>query len=83
MDSTANEVEAVKIQSFPTIKYIPKDNTIVDYTGGRTLDEFVAFLDSGGKVQTPTAGDSEEDPDGELPPDEEETPSEEPKKDEL
>ena len=26
MDSTANEVESVKIQSFPTLKYFPKDS---------------------------------------------------------
>ena len=26
MDSTANEVETVKIQSFPTLKYFPKDS---------------------------------------------------------
>ena len=26
MDSTANEVEAVKIQSFPTLKFFPKDS---------------------------------------------------------
>lgn len=49
MDSTANEVEAVKIQSFPTIKYFPKEGGVVDYNGGRTLDDFVKFLESGGK----------------------------------
>ena len=26
MDSTANEVETVKVQSFPTLKYFPKDS---------------------------------------------------------
>ena len=26
MDSTANEVEAVKVQSFPTLKFFPKDS---------------------------------------------------------
>ena len=49
MDSTANEVEEVKVQSFPTIKYFPKDGSVVDYNGGRTLDDFVKFLESGGK----------------------------------
>lgn len=26
MDSTANEIETVQIESFPTIKYFPADN---------------------------------------------------------
>jgi len=47
MDSTANEVADVTVRGFPTIKYFPKgsDRSIVDYTGGRTLEDFVAFLD--------------------------------------
>lgn len=59
MDSTANEVESVKIQSFPTLKYFPKDSDeIVDYKGGRTLDDFVKFLESDGKEnQEPTEGE--------------------------
>lgn len=32
MDSTANEVETVKIQSFPTLKYFPKDSDEVSLT---------------------------------------------------
>ena len=31
MDSTANEVETVKIQSFPTLKYFPKDSEEVGF----------------------------------------------------
>lgn len=51
MDSTANELEDIKIQSFPTLKFFPKDSDeVVDYSGERTLDAFVTFLDSGGKV---------------------------------
>ena len=38
MDSTANELETVKIQGFPTIKLFKKDNTVIDYNGERTLD---------------------------------------------
>ncbi|VDD92756.1 unnamed protein product [Enterobius vermicularis] len=50
MDATANEVEDVKIQSFPTIKFFPAgSNKIVDYTGERTLEGFTKFLESGGK----------------------------------
>lgn len=32
MDSTANEIEEVKIQSFPTIKYFPKGSKEVSAT---------------------------------------------------
>ena len=39
MDSTANEVEAVKVQGFPTLKLFKKgDNKVVDYNGERTLE---------------------------------------------
>ena len=31
MDSTANEIESVKIQSFPTLKYFPKDSDEVSF----------------------------------------------------
>jgi len=50
MDSTANEVDDVKVQSFPTIKWFPAgSNKIVDYTGERTLEGFSKFIESGGK----------------------------------
>jgi len=59
MDSTANEVEDVKVQSFPTIKCFPAgSNKVIDYTGERTLDGFAKFLDSGCKEG---AGLSDED----------------------
>lgn len=47
MDSTANEVEDVTVKGFPTIKYFPAGpgRKIVDYNGGRTLEDFVKFLD--------------------------------------
>lgn len=47
MDSTANEVEAVTVKGFPTLKYFPAGagKQIVDYNGGRTLEDFVKFLD--------------------------------------
>ena len=39
MDSTANELEEVKVQGFPTIKLFKKgDNKVIDYNGERTLD---------------------------------------------
>lgn len=50
MDSTANEIEDLKIQGFPTIKLFSKgDNKVVDYNGERTLEGFTKFLESGGK----------------------------------
>merc|ERR1711990_802195 len=41
MDSTANELEEIKVQGFPTIKL-----TIVDFDGERTEAGFVKFLDA-------------------------------------
>ncbi|ESO11336.1 hypothetical protein HELRODRAFT_104681 [Helobdella robusta] len=50
MDSTANELEDIKIQGFPTLKFFPKDSDkVVDYNGERTLAAFTKFLESGGK----------------------------------
>jgi len=85
MDSTANEVEEVKIQSFPTIKFFPKEGGAVDYKGGRGYDDFVKFLDSGGKEQSAAEPEEPEDPEGELPPEPEDVDEEEPAagKDEL
>ena len=37
MDSTANEVESVKIQSFPTLKYFPKDSDEVNSSCKKVL----------------------------------------------
>jgi len=61
MDSTANELEDVKVQGFPTIKLFKKgDNTVVDYNGERTLDGLVRFIDSDG-VDGAAADDDEDD----------------------
>merc|ERR1712117_915161 len=50
MDSTANELEDVKVQGFPTIKLFKKgDNKVIDYNGERTLEGFTKFLESDGK----------------------------------
>jgi len=50
MDSTANELEDIKIQGFPTIKLFMKgDNKVIDYNGERTLEGFSKFLESDGK----------------------------------
>lgn len=59
MDATANELEDIKIHSFPTIKYFPSGSSkAVDYSGERTLEGFTKFLESGGKEG---AGPSDED----------------------
>lgn len=61
MDATANELEHTKIKSFPTIKLFKKgSNEVVDYTGLRTLDALVEFVEAGGNVKT--AEDEGEEP---------------------
>ena len=50
MDATANELEDIKIQSFPTIKLFPKDsNEAIDFYGERTVEGLSKFIDSEGK----------------------------------
>merc|ERR1711862_923559 len=52
MDSTANELEEVKVQGFPTIKLFKKGtNEIVDYNGDRTVEGFSKSLDEPAKEQ--------------------------------
>merc|ERR1712121_91054 len=62
MDSTANELEDIKIQGFPTIKLIQKgENKIIDYNGERTLEGFVKFLESDGVHGAAVEGDDDMD----------------------
>jgi len=50
MDSTGNELEHTKINSFPTIKLFKKDtNEIVEYNGERTFEGLVKFLETDGE----------------------------------
>merc|ERR1711913_59905 len=52
MDSTANELEEVKVQGFPTIKLFKKGtNEIIDYNGDRTVEGFSNFLEEPPKDQ--------------------------------
>jgi protein disulfide-isomerase A1 len=50
MDSTGNEVEGIKVEGFPTLKYFKKENpeTPLDYAGGRTLEDLVKYVESRG-----------------------------------
>jgi len=49
MDATVNELEDVKVQSFPTIKYFTSGGgKIIDYDGERTLEGFSKFIESSG-----------------------------------
>jgi len=55
LDSTANELEEIKVQGFPTIKLIKSGtNEIVDFDGERTEAGFVKFLEAqtGGEAGT-------------------------------
>ncbi|XP_040892268.1 protein disulfide-isomerase A2 [Toxotes jaculatrix] len=59
MDATANEVESIEIQGFPTLKYFPADGKeVVEYAGKRDLETLSKFLDNGGVL--PEEGSNEE-----------------------
>jgi len=47
MDATANEHPSLNVKGFPTIRFYKKGekSTPMDYSGERTLDGFVAFLE--------------------------------------
>lgn len=73
MDSTANEIADVKVQSFPTLKFFPKDSDeIIDYNGERTLEALAKFVESGGKEGAGAEDDEEEDDEEEEDEEEEE-----------
>jgi protein disulfide-isomerase A1 len=79
MDSTANEIEDLKIHSFPTIKFFPAGSSkAVDYAGERTLEGFSKFLDSGGKEGAGASDEEKADMEGEGEDDDEDK-----KRDEL
>lgn len=45
-DSTANEIEGINIQGFPTIKFFPKGSTTpIEYDGEREVEAFKKYLE--------------------------------------
>ncbi|KAF8362797.1 hypothetical protein PRIPAC_89720 [Pristionchus pacificus] len=43
---TQNEIEGVKVEGFPTLKYFPAgSDEVIDYKGGRALNDFVEFIE--------------------------------------
>lgn len=66
MDATANDVEDVTVQGYPTLKYFPAgtERKVIDYNGNRDLETFVKFLDNGG-VLPEEEDDEDEDEDQE------------------
>ncbi|XP_015587493.1 protein disulfide-isomerase [Cephus cinctus] len=68
MDATANELETVKINSFPTITLYKKDtNEAVEYNGERTLEGFIKFIESDGSYGQAAEEVQEEDEDDDVP----------------
>merc|ERR1711881_462160 len=48
-DATANEFADIEVQGFPTLKFFPDgERKVEDYSGGRTLEDFVKFLEPEG-----------------------------------
>ncbi|KAI3352493.1 hypothetical protein L3Q82_005445 [Scortum barcoo] len=63
MDSTANEVDSIKIDGFPTLKYFPAGGKeTINYTGKRDLETMSKFLDNGGVMpEEPSEEDGDDD----------------------
>ncbi|EZA48186.1 hypothetical protein DMN91_010287 [Ooceraea biroi] len=68
MDATANELEDVKITSFPTLTLYKKNtNEAVEYNGERTLDGLSKFIETGGQYGEAPEEAQEEDEDDDVP----------------
>ena len=57
MDACANELEELKINCFPTLKFFPK---AIDYKGPRTVESWSTFIDSDGKINPEDDDDEDE-----------------------
>lgn len=74
IDSTVNELEHTKINSFPTIKLFKRgDNKVIEYNGERTLEGLSKFLETDGSYGQASPDQAEE----------EDEDDDSPKKDEL
>merc|ERR550519_680715 len=59
IDATANELDAIKVQGFPTIKLFKKEtNEVVDFNGERTFDGFIKFLEGGAESNAATIAEA-------------------------
>ncbi|XP_072763644.1 protein disulfide-isomerase [Anoplolepis gracilipes] len=68
MDATANELEDVKITSFPTLTLYKKEtNEAVSYNGERTLEGLSKFIESDGEYGQAAEEAQEEDEDDDVP----------------
>jgi protein disulfide-isomerase A1 len=68
MDATANELEEVKVNSFPTIILYKKEtNEAVEYSGERTLEGLIKFIESDGTYGQSAEEAQEEDEDDDVP----------------
>ncbi|XP_063976690.1 protein disulfide-isomerase [Diachasmimorpha longicaudata] len=68
MDATANELEEVKVNSFPTIYLYKKDtNEAVEYSGERTVEGLSKFIESDGTYGQSAKETQEEDEDDDVP----------------
>lgn len=68
IDATANELEDVKITSFPTLTLYKKGtNEAVEYNGGRSLDDLSKFIESGGEYGHAAEEVQEQDEDDDVP----------------
>jgi len=68
MDATANELDDVKITSFPTIYLYKADtNEAVQYNGERTLEGLSKFIDTDGAFGTDPEEAEDEDEDDDAP----------------
>merc|ERR550519_817211 len=57
--ATANELDAIKVQGFPTIKLFKKEtNEVVDFNGERTFDGFIKFLEGGAESNAATIAEA-------------------------
>ncbi|EGD74884.1 disulfide isomerase [Salpingoeca rosetta] len=60
LDATANELADIVVESFPTLKLFPADSQeAVDYEGGRTLKELVAFVNDNAAASVEVTAEDE------------------------